>query len=68
MTRQAIRNTSSGKPVPPRVFDLILDDDDDIYLEVKIWGKHGEKHFETVLLSDVLSQVEDFIDANIRNK
>lgn len=64
MTRVPIRNHSSEKPTPPRVFDLIIDNGD-AYIEVK-FGKGHEAYYEKVRLSDVLNQVEEYVDLSIQ--
>ncbi len=53
MQRVVIRNTQSTKKVKPRVFDALVDENADVYLEVKN-GKSSER----IALSDVLNQIE----------
>ena len=53
MMKTPIRNLRSSKPIPPRVFDVVIDGDE-LALEIKT----GKNQYETVSWSDVVSQVE----------
>jgi hypothetical protein len=53
MMKKPIRNLRSSKPIPPRVFDVVIDGDE-LALEIKT----GKNQYETVSWSDVVSQVE----------
>lgn len=60
MIRRAIRNLSSTKPVPPRLFDVLIDDEHTprkVYIEQKI----DKQHKELVLWEDIKYQVERVI-------
>ena len=53
MKRFEIRNLSSPKEVKPRVFDIVLDEDDEAYIEVKLKSKDCER----VKLDEVMDQI-----------
>jgi len=53
MKRFEIRNLSSPKEVKPRVFDIVLDEDDEAYIEVKLKNKDCER----VKLNEVMEQI-----------
>lgn len=52
MQRLTIRNLKSPKPVKPRVFDVLIDNDE-VYFEIKI----GQKGNEVIALSDIMEQI-----------
>ena len=59
--KRAIRNLSSKKLNPARMFDVVIDDENPnkIYIEQKIIDRKGGKsHTECALWDDVLNQVE----------
>lgn len=63
MIRRAIRNLSSSKPVPTRLFDVLIDDEHTprkVYIEQKI----DKQHKELVLWEDIKFQVERAIQDN----
>lgn len=60
--RQPIRNLHSTREVPPRCFDAILEDDNQVYLEVK----KGTNHYDKILWSDVLYQMNMFIQKTMK--
>ncbi len=53
--QQPIRNNSSNRNVKPRVCDVLIDDNDKVYLDFK----GADKKHQVVLLIDVLKQVEE---------
>ena len=59
MIRRAIRNLSSDKPMPPRLFDVVIDEQhpDQVYIEQKL----DKKRTERVPWEDVKHQVESAI-------
>lgn len=59
MIRRAIRNFSSDKPMPPRLFDVVIDEKhpDQVYIEQKL----DKKRTERVPWEDVKYQVESAI-------
>ena len=52
MQRLTIRTLKSPKPVKPRVFDVLIDNDE-VYFEIKI----GQKGNEVIALSDIMEQI-----------
>ena len=62
MVKEPVRNLRSTKPVPPRLFDVLVDGDD-----VSIQVKTGKNEYETVPWPDVVSQVEAAKILNIMN-
>lgn len=62
MVKKPVRNLSSTKPVPPRLFDVLVDGDD-----VAIQVKTGKNEYETVPWPDVVSQVEAAKKLNMTN-
>ena len=59
-TRTPIRNYRSSKPLPPRCFDVVVEDNK-AYLEVKV-GKDGRR--ELILWKDVVAQVQAALTAS----
>ena len=53
MTKTAIRNLHSDKPIPPRICDVVIEDGK-IFLEKKT----DKKQFEKIPWEDVVYQVE----------
>ena len=53
MTKTAIRNLHSDKPIPPRFCDVVIEDGK-IFLEKKT----DKKQFEKIPREDVIYQVE----------
>ena len=53
MTKTAIRNLHSDKPIPPRFCDVVIEDGK-IFLEKKM----DKKQFEKIPWEDVVYQVE----------
>ena len=53
MTKTAIRNLHSDKPIPPRFCDVVIEDGQ-IFLEKKT----DKKQFEKIPWEDVVYQVE----------
>lgn len=53
MTKTAIRNLHSDKPIPPRFCDVVIEDGK-IFLEKKT----DKKQFEKIPWEDVVCQVE----------
>ena len=62
MVKKPVRNLNSTKPVPPRLFDVLVDGDD-----VSIQVKTGKNEYETVPCPDVVSQVEAAKTLNMTN-
>ena len=62
MVKKPVRNIRSSKPVPPRLFDVLVDGDD-----VSIQVKTGKNEYETVPWPDVVSQVEAAKTLNMAN-
>lgn len=54
MQRIEIRNRNSNRPMKPRVFDALIDDDGEILFESKV-----NKHLEVISLIDVMKQIEE---------
>lgn len=54
MKRIVIRNTRSTRPIKPRVFDAIIDEDNRVILEVK----NGPNR-ERIALEDVICQIRE---------
>ncbi len=54
MQRIEIRNRNSNRPMKPRVFDALIDDDGEIFFESKV-----NKHLEVISLIDVMKQIEE---------
>lgn len=57
MRRYPIRNPDSPKPVKPRVFDFVVEDDNEIYIEVK----PPKGPCERVKMIHVLDQVKELM-------
>ena len=59
MIRRPIRNLASDKPMPPRLFDVVIDEQhpDEVYIEQKV----DKKRTERVPWEDVKHQVESAI-------
>jgi hypothetical protein len=60
MIRRQIRNLKSKKPIPPRLFDVIIDDEHTpkrVFIEQKV----DKNHKELVPWEDVKYQVESAI-------
>lgn len=53
MLKRPVRNLQSKKPIPPRLFDILVDGD-----ALSIQVKTGKNEYETVPWQDVLKQVE----------
>lgn len=53
MKRKQIRNFFSSKPIPPRLFDVVVDGEN-----VDLEFKTGKNEFERVPWRDVVSLVE----------
>ncbi len=62
MVKEPVRNFRSTKPVPPRIFDVLVDGED-----VAIQVKTGKNEYETVPWPDVVSQVEAAKILDIKN-
>lgn len=60
MRRKRIVNTASEEEVPPRVFDLLVEEGEEAYLEVKL----GKNTFEKIPWDLVCSQVNSEINRN----
>lgn len=59
MIRRPIRNLASDKPVPPRLFDVVIDEEhpDKVFIEQKV----DKKKTERVPWEEVKHQVESAI-------
>jgi len=59
MIRRPIRNLASNKPVPPRLFDVVIDEEhpDKVFIEQKV----DKKKTERVPWEEVKHQVESAI-------
>ncbi len=59
MIRRPIRNLTSDKPMPPRLFDVVIDEHhpDQVFIEQKV----DKKRTERVPWEDVKHQVESAI-------
>lgn len=53
MKKKAIRNFNSSKPMPPRLFDVVVDGED-----VEVEFKTGKNEYERMPWSVVVSLVE----------
>ncbi len=57
MFKRPVRNIRSNKRVPPRLFDVVIDDEKRVYIEQKV----DKDHIERVPWEDVKYQVESAI-------
>lgn len=60
MKRIQIRNMRSKKNNKPRVFDAIIDDEDNVSLEIK-----NGPYMEVIPLLDVLTQIRDKMELEL---